>query len=358
MRRRLSRMLLKAVLLCFAALALLLLLLVAFDDPDRLGSVLRNLAISLPLLILVAVPLSLVFSRREAQEIADSLNAMDLEHPERTPLDEELKPLTRKIQEQNAVIAAQMEQIREESANRESQRREFTANVSHELKTPLTTISGTAEILRSGMVKPEDVPHFADNIYKESQRMITLVSDIIRLSQLEEPKVPDPPKELVDLYSITQDVLSWLQPAADKVQVTLSLTGTHSMVLGADKMLSDIVYNLCDNAIKYNRPGGWVKVTVRDSRGQVRLTVADTGIGIPKEHQERVFERFYRVDKSHSREIGGTGLGLSIVKHGAIYHGAELTLRSEEGKGTVVSLLFPDPKKAMRISGEGLPLKS
>ena len=358
MKRRLSSLLLKTVLFCFALLAVVLLFLTAFFVPDRLPYVLRTLGVSLLLLVPIALPLSLTFSRRETQEIADSLNAMDLEHPERTPLDEELKPLTRKIQEQNAVISAQMEQIREESANRESQRREFTANVSHELKTPLTTISGTAEILRSGMVKPEDVPHFADNIYKESRRMITLVTDIIRLSQLEEPQVPDPPKELVDLYSITQDVLSWLQPAADKVQVTLSLTGTHSMVLGAENMLSDIVYNLCDNAIKYNHPGGWVKVTVRDSRGQVRLIVSDTGIGIPKEHQERVFERFYRVDKSHSREIGGTGLCLSIVKHGAIYHGAELTLRSEEGKGTVVSLLFPNPKKAMRISGEGLPPKS
>ena len=357
MRRRLSGLLLKTVLFCFMALAAALLFLTAFFLPDRLPHVLRGLGVSLLLLIPIALPLSLSFSRQETQAIADALNAMDLAHPERTPIDEELKPLSRKIQEQNAVIAAQMEQIREESANRESQRREFTANVSHELKTPLTTISGTAEILRSGMVKPEDVPHFADNIYKESRRMSTLVSDIIRLSQLEEPKVPDPPKELTDLYSITQDVLSWLQPSAEKLQVTLSLTGTHSMVLGAEQMLSDLVFNLCDNAIKYNRPGGWVKVTVRDSGGQVRLIVADTGIGIPKEHQERVFERFYRVDKSHSREIGGTGLGLSIVKHAAIYHGAELTLRSEEGKGTVVSLLFPDPKQAIRISGSSLPPK-
>jgi len=344
MKKRLIRLLLFSALLAAFFMTLLLLLFAGFRMQDQLPAMLDAVLFSLLLGLPVFLLCALILAHRMTARLTDSLNSLDLTHPEQANLDLELAPLVGKIEKQNEVITAQMEQLREESANRESLRREFTANVSHEMKTPLTTISGTAEILRSGMVRPEDVPHFADNIYKESQRMTTLVNDILRISQLEEVS-PTQKKELVDLYGITQDVLSWLQDAAKQKNVTLSLTGTHSVVLGSEKTLSDMVFNLCDNAIKYNRDGGWVKVTVRDSGNQVRLTVTDTGIGIPKEHQERVFERFYRVDKSHSREIGGTGLGLSIVKHGAIFHGAEVTLRSHVNTGTIVSLTFPHPSE-------------
>ena len=339
MKKRLSRLLLITVLLVVVTTILLMFLLVWKQKPEQVPFFLEIVGTSLLLALPVSVMLAILLAKYETNKISDALNEMDLEKPEQAILDQELAPLVKKIQKQNDVIADQMKQIREESENRESLRREFTANVSHEMKTPLTTISGTAEILRSGLVKPEDVAHFADNIYKESQRMTTLVNDIIRLSQLEE-ETPAVRKEQVDLYRITQETLSWLQEAAQKKQVTLSLTGTRSMVLGVENILSEMIFNLVDNAIKYNRTGGWVKVTVRDTGGQVRLTVTDTGIGIPKEHQERVFERFYRVDKSHSREIGGTGLGLSIVKHGAQFHDATIKLESEPDIGTTITLEF------------------
>lgn len=276
----------------------------------------------------------------ESRHITDALNSMDFSHPEQLPAEQELAALAQKIQEQNAIIAAQVEQIRAEHHSRESIRREFTANVSHELKTPLTTISGTAEILRSGLVKPEDVPHFADNIYRESQRMITLVSDILHLSELEETSTLLP-MESVNLRALSQEVLEWLQPSAEHQQISLYLEGDPGIIRGNRKVLSDVILNLCDNGIKYTRPGGWVRIRIQEQPDQIALTVSDNGIGIPKEHQERVFERFYRVDKSHSREIGGTGLGLSIVKHGALAHQAKVQLHSAANSGTQITLLFP-----------------
>jgi len=345
MKKRMTLLLLGAILLAVALFLSVVLLAVGIRTPEQLLPALKLGLVCAAWVLPAAVLGAVLLARAETKRLTKALNGMDLSCPEAASLDRELSPLVGKLQKQNDVIAAQLKQIREESANRESQRREFTANVSHELKTPLTTISGTAEILRSGMVRPEDVAHFADNIYRESQRMTSLVSDILRLSQLEEAVQPIR-KEPVDLYAATQEVLSWLQEAAAAKGVTLSLTGTRAVVSGSEKILSDMIYNLCDNAIKYNRDGGWVKVTVRESGGRVRLTVTDTGIGIPKEHHERIFERFYRVDKSHSREIGGTGLGLSIVKHGAIFHGAEVNLRSHPGTGTVVAIEFPDPNNA------------
>lgn len=291
-------------------------------------------------MLLPAAGLARINAYAESHDITNTLDAVDFSHPEEIPMEQELASLAQKIQDQNDVIAAQVSQIREESVNRESIRREFTANVSHELKTPLTTISGTAEILRSGMVRPEDVAHFADNIYRESQRMITLVSDILHLSELEETSTMIK-LEPVNLHTLTQEVLEWLQPSAEHQQVSLHLIGCQSVISGNKKVLSDMILNLCDNGIKYSRPGGWVKVEILEQNGQISLTVSDNGIGIPKEHQERVFERFYRVDKSHSREIGGTGLGLSIVKHGAIVHHATVQLHSEEQRGTTITLQFP-----------------
>lgn len=225
-----------------------------------------------------------------------------------------------------------------EKEQREALRREFTANVSHELKTPLTSILGTAEILENGLVKPEDIPHFAGNIHRETQRLIGLVNDIIRLSRLDEGG-PVGEWETVDLYGLSKNVLSQLADAAEKKQVKLSLEGGAAPVRGVPQILEEIVYNLCDNAVAYNRPGGSVTVTVADTAEGARLTVRDTGVGIPREAQERVFERFYRVDKS--RGGGGTGLGLSIVKHGAAYLGAAVALESEPGVGSTFTLSFP-----------------
>ena len=225
-----------------------------------------------------------------------------------------------------------------EKERREALRREFTANVSHELKTPLTSILGTAEILKNGMVKPEDISHFAGNIHREAQRLIGLVNDIIKLSRLDEGGTAAQ-WETVDLHAMAEEVLRQLAPAAEKQQVTMTVEGSVGPVRGVPQIIEEIIYNLCDNAIAYNKPGGSVRVTLSSTPEGERVTVADTGIGIPRELRERVFERFYRVDKSHSS--GGTGLGLSIVKHGAAYLGVRMELDSELGKGSIFTLTFP-----------------
>ena len=225
-----------------------------------------------------------------------------------------------------------------EREQREALRREFTANVSHELKTPLTSILGTAEIMENGMVRPEDIPHFAGNIHREAQRLIGLVNDIIRLSRLDEGG-PAAQWETVDLHAMAGEVLRQLAPAAEKKQVAMTLEGGPASARGVPQIVEELIYNLCDNAVAYNKPGGSVTVTVADTPEGGRVTVRDTGIGISPEAQNRVFERFYRVDKSHSS--GGTGLGLSIVKHGAAYLGARVELESELGKGSTFTLLFP-----------------
>ncbi len=221
-----------------------------------------------------------------------------------------------------------------ESRNAEQLRREFSANVSHELKTPLQGIIGSAELLESGMVRQEDTPRFVGHIRKEATRLVNLIEDIIRLSQLDEG-VPLP-AEPVDLLQLCQDVKEILAPSAAERQISITVSGTGFPVMGVRRMLHEIVYNLCDNAIKYNVPGGSVKIHAENSR----LVVSDTGIGIPAEHQGRIFERFYRVDKSHSKASGGTGLGLSIVKHAAAYHQATLDLVSSPGNGTTITVTF------------------
>ena len=219
-------------------------------------------------------------------------------------------------------------------------RREFTSNVSHELKTPLTSIYGVSDMLQSGLVKDEDVKDFAGTIKKESSRLISLIDDIIRLSQLDENTIPQE-METVDLWEITQQAAMRLSGKAEENQVTVRCAGVQASIRGVEYIVDEIVYNLCENAIKYNKKGGDVKVTVRREGGKSILTVVDNGIGIPKEDQDRVFERFYRVDKSHSRKIGGTGLGLSIVKHAVSYLGGEIFLESVEGEGTTVTVTFP-----------------
>lgn len=227
-----------------------------------------------------------------------------------------------------------------EREQREKLRREFSANVSHELKTPLTSISGFAELMSQGLVPTDKVREFSLDIQKECTRLTNLVEDIIDLSRLEEGG-GDMTWEDIDLYTLCDDVLQSLEPVAKRQAVTLRLAGESLQVRGVYQVLREMIYNLCDNAIKYNRSGGSVTVTVARSAGRASVTVADTGIGIPYEDQSRVFERFYRVDKSHSRAIGGTGLGLSIVKHAAALHGAEIKLQSQPEDGTVITVLFP-----------------
>ncbi|MBD9118682.1 MAG: histidine kinase [Clostridiales bacterium] len=227
-----------------------------------------------------------------------------------------------------------------EREQREKLRREFSANVSHELKTPLTSISGFAELMSQGLVPPDKVREFSLDIQKECTRLTNLVEDIIDLSRLEEGG-GDMTWEDIDLYTLCDDVLQSLEPVAKRQAVTLRLAGESLQVRGVYQVLREMIYNLCDNAIKYNRSGGSVTVTAARSAGRASVAVADTGIGIPYEDQSRVFERFYRVDKSHSRAIGGTGLGLSIVKHAAALHGAEIKLQSQPEDGTVITVLFP-----------------
>ena len=228
-----------------------------------------------------------------------------------------------------------------EREERENLRREFTANVSHELKTPLTSISGFAEIIKNGIVKPEDIPRFAGNIYEESQRLVTLVDDILNLSRLDEADV-QLEREAFDLSSLARDVAGRLKASAKKNGVVITVIGDKAEINGVKSIVDEMVFNLVDNAVKYNKQNGRVTVTVDSSSDGTALTVTDTGIGIPQADVDRVFERFYRVDKSHSKEIGGTGLGLSIVKHGAAFHNAKVSLQSTEGEGTTVRLVFPN----------------
>ena len=223
----------------------------------------------------------------------------------------------------------------------ERNRREFTANVSHELKTPLQGIIGSAELIENGMVKPEDLPRFVGHIHAEAARLVTLIDDIIRLSQLDEGDAM--PTEPVDLLAVSQEAAENLHDAAAARNVTVSVTGQPAVLPGVRRLIYEIVYNLCDNAIKYNRDGGRVDVTVAADAGGSSITVADTGIGIAPEHQARVFERFYRVDKSHSKASGGTGLGLSIVKHAVQYHHGRIELESTPGTGTTIRVVFPNP---------------
>lgn len=295
------------------------------------------LSVVYPLLavVAVAVVLSFILASRMSKKIVEPINNIDLEHPEKENIYEELTPLINRLDAQNNQIQNQMQRIEQEHANRDKMRQEFTSNVAHELKTPLTSISGFAEIMRDGFVKDKDIQRFAGNIYKEAQRLIVLVGDIIKLSQLDEDEI-SASKEPVDLYDAAHAVLQHLQPTADKLNVQLILKGEHTLVMGVEQIIDEMIYNLCDNAVKYNKPGGTVTVITYHAC----IWVKDTGIGIASDEIPRVFERFYRVDKSHSKEIGGTGLGLSIVKHGAAYHAAKIDISSKVGEGTEIKLSF------------------
>ena len=226
-----------------------------------------------------------------------------------------------------------------EQQNAQRNRREFTANVSHELKTPLQGIIGSAELIENGMVKPEDMPRFIGHIRKEASRLVTLIEDIIRLSQLDEGR--QMPSEQVDLFELADEVKSVLEGACEAKNINMKLMGEHVCVDGVKRLLYEIIYNLCDNAVKYNNEGGIADIDISSDEKNAYITVRDSGIGIPQDQQERVFERFYRVDKSHSKESGGTGLGLSIVKHAVSYHNGTVSMKSEPGNGTEIRVALP-----------------
>lgn len=288
---------------------------------------------SLPvfLITLIALPVvCLILSRYLTQSLVSPIEQMaaDMDHIEEANVYEELVPFAETIKEQHDAILS--------NAN---MRQEFTANVSHELKTPLAAISGYSELIENGMASGPDVVRFAAGIHQSANRLLTLINDIIRLSELDVMKEEEPFEE-VNLYELARDSVEMLQVRAEERDVILTMEGNPCLIQGNKQMIEELIYNLCDNAICYNNIGGSVRVSVGNQEDKVVLRVQDTGIGIPKESQERIFERFYRVDKSRSKSTGGTGLGLAIVKHIVAVHGAQISLVSEVGKGTDITVTF------------------
>lgn len=295
----------------------------------------QNVILILPYMMLTAfimIVLAYVLAKWQTARLIKPINTLDLEEPMKNDVYEEMTPLLVRIDEQN--------KIKQEV---DEMRKEFSANVSHELKTPLTSISGYAEIMKSGLVKPEDMTGFSEKIYHEASRLIGLVEDIIKLSKLDEGKTREE-KEEVDLYTLSHEICNRLAMQAERRGVHIEVVGESVCCFGIRQILDEMIYNICENAIKYNKEGGTVNICVSRTPDGPRVSVTDTGIGIPKEEQERIFERFYRVDKSHSKETGGTGLGLSIVKHGAILHNAQISVESTLGEGTKMVVLFEHTK--------------
>jgi two-component system, OmpR family, phosphate regulon sensor histidine kinase PhoR len=285
----------------------------------------------LPAMLITAVVLLIsawAICKRQAERLVRPINEIDIEHPLDNEIYEELKLLLERIDQQNKAKDAIADM-----------RKEFSANVSHELKTPLTSISGYAEILKAGMVPEEDVPGISTYIYDEAQRLVHLIEDIMRLSKLDEGHLEGEMSD-VDLYEMAIDIGRRLDERAHAAKVKLTITGEHVKVNGVRHVLDEMIYNIVENAVKYNRENGIVKIWVGGTPLGPKVIVTDTGIGIPEESQERIFERFYRVDKSHSKENGGTGLGLSIVKHGAALHNAKINVESTLGEGTRMEVLF------------------
>ena len=283
-------------------------------------------------LFLIAVIVSAVSARIASKRIVEPLNRIDLENPDEKSVYEELKPFIKRIIREN-----------EEKSQREKMRQEFSANVSHELKTPLTSILGFAELLKDGISDEKTVQDFSTTIYDETTRMIKLVSDIIKLSRLDEKSI-ELEKEEVSLKEVALDALDSLKTVASKKDIKVEITGEDGVIFAVRPVIYEMVYNLIENGIKYNKAGGHVKVNVStsddDNDSNICLTVKDNGIGIPKNQINRIFERFYRVDKRRSKKTGGTGLGLSIVKHAAKYHNASVSVDSEEGMGSVFTVTF------------------
>lgn len=305
---------------------------------DSIYQMIFSMAPFMLLLVAVIIGASIVIIHIETERMVRQINEINLDKPLEEPTYEEFMPLLTRMDHQNERIRIQLEELKQA----EGIRREFSANVSHELKTPLMAISGYAEIISRNMVKKEDIPEFADRIYKEATRMTTLIEDIIKLSRLDEQS-DMMPFESVDLNRVTKEVVDSLQAVARRRKITMTIDGDVPEIQGVRQVIYEMLYNLCDNAVKYNRDGGSVHILMEPSPKEgyaVRWSVWDTGIGVAEEEQERIFERFYRVDKSHSRETGGTGLGLAIVKHGATLHQALLIIDSKVGQGTCISVEF------------------
>lgn len=284
----------------------------------------------------LAALVSYFLSRWLSRNIVKPLNEVDLDNPLSGSNYKELRPLLVRIDDQKK----QLEKDRQTLEQTEKIRQEFTANVSHELKTPLHSISGYSELMAAGVVKTEDMQRFAQKIYNESRRMTNLVEDILYLGRLDSG-ANDMMWEICDLYAIAKTAVEDLKPVADKGNIKIIIKGENAMIHGIPKLLESIVYNICDNAVKYNKEGGYVAVSVLEQEDTAVLIVEDTGVGISKENQERIFERFFRVDKSRSREVGGTGLGLSIVKHAVLIHNARIKVESTPGVGSTFMVIFP-----------------
>lgn len=306
---------------------------------DSIYQMIFSMAPFMLLLVTAIIGISISIIYIETERMVRPINEINLDKPLEEPTYEEFMPLLNRMDQQNERIRIQLEELKQA----EGIRREFSANVSHELKTPLMAISGYAEIISRNMVKKEDIPEFAGRIYKEATRMSSLIEDIIKLSRLDE-KSDMMPFEPVDLNRVTKEVIDSLQAVARRRKITITADGDVPPINGVRQVIYEMIYNLCDNAVKYNRDGGSVYILMEPSPKEgysVRWSVWDTGIGVPEDEQERIFERFYRVDKSHSRETGGTGLGLAIVKHGADLHQALLTVDSKLGEGTCIMVEFP-----------------
>lgn len=297
-----------------------------------LGAIVIGMQQPIMLVLVIALVLSAVLALRLSENIVKPINELDLEKPLANDVYEELAPLLKRIDRQN-------QELKRAYTLAQQDRIEFTANVSHELKTPLQSIMGTAELMENGMMREEDVPEFAAKMRKEASRMVTLVEDIIQLSRLDEGEALS--LETVHLLELAREVQTSLTEAAKRRHVILEVKGEDVVVTGVPGLLMEILYNLCDNAIKYNRDCGRVEVCIGEEKNTARITVKDTGIGIPAGDQSHVFERFYRVDKSRSRAAGGTGLGLSIVKHAVQYHDGDIKLQSKPGEGTEITVTLP-----------------
>ncbi len=283
--------------------------------------------------------LSYFLSKGIAESIANDINKIDVHNPEKTKNLFEIHPHIENLTELNADFQKELMELNTKYKNREQLQQEFTANTSHELKTPLTSISGYAELIANGMVNPEDIQRFAGKIHDESQRLITLVGDILKLSRFDEGDNSAKTEE-IDLYELCLDILSHLEkPIADH-EIKTQIIGDNLKINGIYQIVEEIIYNICDNAVKYNKQGGSITIRLNQYIDGVEVVITDTGIGIPKDDIEHIFERFYRADKSHSKAVGGTGLGLSIVKHGALAMNAHITVESEIGKGTTMKILF------------------
>lgn len=309
------------------------------EDMSTVWSTLMDTIFPMICVMVFAILIAAYIAGRVSKAVTTPINQIDLNEPDREKVYDEIEPLIDKIIKQNNQIDKQIEQLNMEHEKQDNLRRDFTANVSHELKTPLTSISGFAEIIQNGMVKEEDITRFAGKIHSEAQRLIILVGDIIKLSQLDGKDIAVK-MEPIDLYETSQAVMGHLEAAAEKRNIKMFLSGKHLVITGAEQIIEEMIFNLIDNAIKYNKTGGKIYVNIFKNDDGINLSVEDTGIGIKDEDIGRIFERFYRADKSHSKEIGGTGLGLSIVKHGANFHNAKVFVKSKYKEGTKITILF------------------